>query len=189
MNKIELIEVIKKLVSGMDKSSSISPPMMAKYISLAWTELMYNTFKKVPNELDLYAKPYYNETISDNRLLLPVNIVQLPNMAYVRSIVVGGKQAVYQPIGFMNIEDSLEVGIIDGSISYTVNNSYVVFKGLSGESSADLYLIPDFDSYEPEDNINIPSGKSMTLAETVYNLTINYKRDNQLSNNNEQLQS
>lgn len=186
MKKVQLVEILHKRIAGRDKSSSLSKPLLEKYISLAWEQIMYDTFKRNPHELDLYAKEYSDLAIVDGKVELPVQIVQLPNMAGIRQLRLGEYSIGIQSIGMSAIHDELEVGSVDREYSYSLYGNIIKIYGKQDYSTVSIFLIPTFDNYEANDDVYVPGGKSQVFVETIYSFLRDYFRDNQIENNNEQ---
>lgn len=173
MTKNQLIELVSSQLIKLDKNNRLHPEVVSKLISVAMNQLLYDTFRKVPTELDLMSKPY-SLTIENGSAELPVTVYQLPESGQIRRFSMADNSVltiVPEPLNGMSLYAHLDVGLIDTTPSFSLSGKTMTFNNLSDSiTEITVWLIPSFDALEYDDTVYIPSGKSIDLYNIVSQL-------------------
>ena len=174
MTKEQLTELTTEHLIKLDKNSVLHPEIASKLITMAMNQILYDTFRRVPTELDLMAKEFTID-LTDGSAELPVSVYQLPEMAQVRRISLVDDNylpIVPQPVSSIPMYNLLDVGLIDTTISFSLTGKTLTLYNLpSGTTQVKAWLIPTFDTLEDDDEVYIPSGKNIdfyTIIEQIY---------------------
>ena len=166
-------------------------------IGRAWNQLMYDTFRKNPDDLDLYAKQY-TASVSDDAttaaeyITMPAAFVQLPDDEHIRRISpLQDTTNVFDPVSIASQSrfNNLDVSLIsERPTTYIVKHNRVEFDDLAADVKAAgvlIDLVVAFEEYDDDDNVNIPSGKDETLINLVTQFLENTQPDNIIDNDND----
>lgn len=184
MKKNQLIELVRNNLVKIDKVNILHPEIVSKYITIAMNQILYDTFRRVPDELDLMSKEY-DLTVSGGQAELPVSVYQLPGYAQVRRLVLPQDYTftiVPEPLNATVLYSHLDVGKISTVPSFSITGDLMLFNNLpSAITSLSAWLIPTFDSLDEDDEVYIPSGKSIDLYTIVSQIAGNSQPPNLLN--------
>jgi len=184
MQKREHVFFVKELYDKTDDSKNVHPDHVKFALSKAWNNLLYDTFRKHPRQLDFYAKEYTGETPALNattnryELAMPAPILQLPDFGEgVRNITpeqYEGPEFVVTNEIDQELYYDLDVYNVDDVIDYTVRVDKIIFgtnmTAPVAAAGVRVLLIIPFDEFADTDEIPVPSGKD----EQFYNLTLQF---------------
>lgn len=173
MRKVELIETVKKNLIKLDKNNLLHDELVSRFIATGMNQILYDTFRKVPGELDLMSK-IYTIDVEDGESELPVSVYQLPNYAQIRRFALLSLtpyMIVPQPLNGESFYSNLEVGLIDTTPSFSLSSQKIFFQNLPEEIvQLKVWVIPSFEDLDYEDEVYIPSGKSIDLYGIIQQL-------------------
>lgn len=175
MKKIELIE------SLADKYKAVDPQIIAFHIGRAYNEILYATYRKNMNNIDIHVKTYddvevsYNEDKDQYYSELPVSVMQLP-IAGDGVLSVHSKKS--HSIEFYPksknqdmLHKGMEVDSVLGPIGYWLNGgSKIEYSDkikIYKTKEVSMRLLPEFSSLEMTDEVHIPTGKDNLFFQTV----------------------
>jgi hypothetical protein len=193
MTKEELVDLVKIRLGDKFQIAVIE-----KALGRAWNQILYNTFKNNPDDLDLYVKEYYIEadsiTADENTgiysFTLPSAISQLPRFEQIRnirpkedvtnefSIVSLSQRATLSNLQVMDISEHRTLATIKGSkIEFTDISTANITGGLIAD------IVISFDGYDDTDIIYVPSGQDSDLIRMTTEYLIGTPSESQLDNN------
>lgn len=173
MLKAHLIEAIA------DRFPDVHELVIEFHIARAYNQIIYQTFRLDPNNLDLYSKTYKDVAIvkdDDTNIyysVLPAAIVQLPDVQDgVRRVspMKTNDRVVFFPVprDSWDVFETLDVQLTDDGIGYSVTNLRVEYDHKDSDvDTVKMDLVIDFAEYDEEDEVNIPSGQDAQLISIV----------------------
>jgi hypothetical protein len=191
MTKEQLVELVSKRVEAIDKGNRLHPETVAKYITMAFSQLFTSTFIKTRRDLDVYTKQY-ELTVEDGFAPFTVSLYQLPFMAQVRGIAdISDRTRRYVPVDVSgpSLYDNLDVGLIDDSVSYSITPTGLQFYDLPDAiTQVRAWLVPTFDSLDDDDDVHIPASRDLDFFQVIDQIVMS-KRPSDLKNDNASWQS
>lgn len=192
MKKIELIEVINQRLPH-----KLHPKSLALVLGRAYNQILFDTFNKNFQNLDLFTKTFTHVPIkhdTDQDLYyseLPAAIVKLPIAGDgVRRISgMKGKSIEFVPItsGDAFLYADLEVGNIKQTVIpfYVINNrvEYIWDAKIADMKEVKMQLVVPLEEYDMLDEIYIPSGRDELLIETTINLAFGTPPEKETNDN------
>lgn len=192
MKKIELIEVINQRLPH-----KLHPKSLAIFLGRAYNQILFDTFNKNFQNLDLFTKTYTHVPIKHDTEQdlhyseLPAAIVKLPIAGDgVRRISgMKGKSIEFVPItsGDAFLYTDLEVGNIKQTVIpfYVINNrvEYIWNSKIADMKEVKMQLVVPLEEYDMLDEIYIPSGRDELLIETTINLAIGTPPEKETNDN------
>jgi len=192
MTKQQIIDTFYQQLKKTHPEQKPHRLLVEKNLTLAWNQILHDTFRKDLTFLDFYAKDYQSQTVNQNALTkqyyvdLPVAIVQLPDKSEgVRSVEVAnqnystptGTGVKFVPISDtqMKLKSNIDVGLAETSvIGYAVRYNKIMFDQNMTSAlktiGVNLKLVVPFDAYTSTENVPIPAGKD----EQLYMLTMQF---------------
>lgn len=200
MTKKSLIELLQKRLGPVDGKHY---QVVEGYATLAWQQILYDTFRKDINGLDFYAKEFNGATrvactLDTNRnryySTLPCPIVQLPDKsAGVRTISTAeGDSLEFCPITerVSKLKSYQTSNLLDGMVYFQVRYDQVWYDenmpALIADYGVRMVLVPTFDYYSESEEIPIPSGQSQVFVEMVVKFAQGTPPEDMLNDNTEQ---
>lgn len=176
MKKIEYLEAINERLQNKFHLQTL-----AIYLSMAYNQIIYLTFRKDIDNLDLYSKRYddidvkYDQERDMYYSDLPATIIQLPGAGDgVRRIATKqGRKIEFVPVGniLQLVHNDLEVGQMEGPTPFRVIDSnvveYTTKNGIDQVDKVTMYLAVQFEEFGMMDEINIPSGQDQTIMDLI----------------------
>lgn len=189
MKKEEIIEVVS---ANPKIKEGLTPQMVEKYIEFAFNQILFDTFRMAPSNMDIYRKTYKNIDVvkdSDTNVyysMLPAPVAILPersNGVRIQSMQGVGTDFVPVEEDSMDVFDGLEVGQVDKTMGYIVRTDRVEYYNFDSTiSSVRLRMVVPFSAYDYDDNINIPMGKDEQFIQLVISFLLNQNWIKDLSN-------
>jgi hypothetical protein len=189
MKKEEIIEVVS---ANPKIKEGLTPQMVEKYVEFAFNQILFDTFKMAPSNMDIYRKTYKNIAIEKDEdtntyySMLPAPVAILPERSNgVRVQSMQGINTDFVPVeeDSMDVFDGLEVGQVDKTMGYIVRSDRVEYYNFdSSISSVKLKMVVPFSSYDYEEDINIPMGKDEQFIQLVITFLLNQNWIKDLSN-------
>jgi hypothetical protein len=189
MKKEEIIEVVS---ANPKIKEGLTSQMVEKYIEFAFNQILFDTFKMAPSNMDIYRKTYKNIDVLkdvDTNIyysMLPAPVAILPERSNgVRVQSMQGVNTDFVPVeeDSMDVFDGLEVGQVDKTMGYIVRNDRVEYYNFdSSITSVKLKMVVPFSSYGYEEDINIPMGKDEQFIQLVITFLLNQNWVKDLSN-------
>lgn len=177
MTKEQLVELVSKHLIKLDKNNILHPETVSKIITMTFNQILYDTFRRVPYELDLMAKEV-TITPVNGEYELQFSVYQLPEMAQFRRFSLTDDPSfmiVSQPVSGIPIYQNLDVGLIDTTCTYSFVGKKLKFERLpEGTTSLKGWVLMTFDSLDDNDEVYIPSGKGIDfykIAEQIFSTT------------------
>lgn len=199
MTKDQFIELIKRRLAGgyltPEQLSKISSDVIEYNVSRAFNQIFYEVFRQDSSNLDLYCKEYRNidilyDTETDTYYsILPESIVQLPDPQNgVRRINLMQNNTVrFVPVeaDSIGVFDMLDVSLVSDMIKFTVNSGKrIEYYNMNPDyTKVRMSLVIPFEKYEGSDDVYIPSGQELNLADTVIKLLLNQPDEKKLNDN------
>lgn len=196
MKKGELIEIIQSYkTSGIitsDVLKNAHPIIVSKYIDMALNNIMFEIFKKNPEEVDIYGK-WYNgvdiKSISGNYYCdLPCTKIQLPkNTPYIRSIVEQGNRDsstfIYSKSTSRSVFSRLGTINRSGCITYSIEDKIYFDSNFDKNiTKVDMFAITAFSDLSDNDEFPIPAGQDLNLIQLVLKFINGEQTDKKIDN-------
>lgn len=202
MTKGEYIELNQRRLAGgnvtPDVMGKYHPEEIARWISSAFNQIIFQLFKKNIRDLDLYTKTYknvavlYDTTIQVYYSLLPAPIIQLPNGKAIRKISymsVTNNMPEYTIKIVGDNEKStlsrLEVGNIDTNTWASYNNERIEYKKLPPDiTEVIVKQVTPFYAYGLEDEFFMPAGTDIEIFRMVREFMLGSPPEDIVNDNN-----
>lgn len=185
MTKRDLIEFVRQTIMAgeitSEKDKYLHPQRVQYFIASAFNTIYYNTFKKDPKELDLYAKNYKAEILynSERNIYysnLPKPIVQFPDGGGIRKIgtLQGTKiEFVQTNVVESDIVSNTILSMIIKEIGYIQTNNKIEYRNFDPYlqiKEVFISMVVPFNDLEKTEWVQIPSGKDLELIDIVKQL-------------------
>jgi hypothetical protein len=167
MKKIEYIDLIKSRVSS-ETFDGIHPEIVSKWIAVKFNNLFTKRITEGLN-LDVYSRPYMLDVASDPSYgyccVLPVQPLVVPGYRsgiYRVTVPKSSIQCVPVESNAADIFHILDVAKSTKSFYYTVSNGKIIFDERKWDpmiGQVRVYILLSFESYDDDDDIDIPDGK------------------------------
>jgi len=177
MTKEVLIELLNRRFGNKHH-----PELISANISRAWNQILKQTYRDNPDELDACAKEYFIETgdlLTDTNtsivyFLLPASSVLLPYNEHIRDVrPKQDTENVYHRVSISerSVLNGLDFdSITERGTTYIIKGSKIELEELSAAHKAAgiiLVMVVSFDEYDDTDEIYIPGGMDQTLIQLV----------------------
>lgn len=164
-----------------EKDKYLHPQRVQYFIASAFNTIYYNTFRKNPKELDLYAKNYKADILYDAQRNiyyseLPKPIVQFPDGGGIRKIgtLQGEKiEFVSTDIIESDIIRNTLVSLISKEIGYIQTNNKIEYRNFDpylAIKEVFISMVVPFNDLNKDEWVQIPSGKDLELIDIVKQL-------------------
>ena len=186
MTAREFIDLTIQRLSGgdftPDQMAKFHPEVVRRHISSAFNQIIYDVFRKNPDELDLYAKRYDDITptvdavTSEYTCDLTKPVIQMPNNLGIRLVTAGDDiNDIYYPISSQSaaIFDGLPVNTLDTSITYYLQGEKLFFRNMEAADAAKKVIIKQvipFAELADTDFVYIPAGQDEKIMAVILNL-------------------
>ena len=202
MTKGEYIEINQRRLAGgnvtPDVMGKYHPEDIARWISSAFNQVIYATFRKNIRDLDLYAKTYKNVPVLFDTDLeiyysnLPDPIIQLPNGKAIRKIAPMVVTNTYPEDTIKIVGDNeksvisrMEAGMYGQGIWATFNSERIEYKYMSPDiQNVMIKQVTPFYAYDIDDEFFIPSGTDFEVSRLVKEFMLGSPPEDIINDNN-----
>lgn len=187
MTKETLIElVIARLAAEVaDKKTQYSQQEIEKYVEIVYNSVINSVCVSAISQqdysaLDSYIKAYKNVSVTCDTdrdewySTLPASIIQLPSNRGIVSISPMKDRKIsfiYRRNGASEIYENLEVGLINTTPTFYVENSDIFYCSRMDSDLAEegvlMKLIVPFDEFDDDEEITLPGGKDFDIVGLV----------------------
>jgi hypothetical protein len=192
MIKIKLIELIQERLNKGSVTPDIykgaHPLVIQEYIGLAFNSIIYATFKKNPEGIDIYGKWFYDQEVKKDGDVcycdLPVSTMQLPRAYSVLKItkVDDVDEISFLPARVLASSAYGRLGVIErsGTTIYSVTNK-ILFKEIDPSiEKVNIFQVVPFADMNENDEVPVPGGQDSVLIDSI----MEYFNDNRINDRN-----
>ena len=181
MTKANFIDLMRHRLSGgamtPDLESKYHKEIISKYIASAFNEIIYSTFRKSVNDLDLYTKTFKNvgveldSTTNTKYSILPAKVVQLPGAKGVRRISpMLDNSITFKPLSdnAKSVLQRLDIGVVGKETWFSYDSDKIEYFSLSEDiDKVIVKMVVAFDSLEDDDEFPTPSGADTKIFNII----------------------
>lgn len=181
MTKANFIDLMRHRLSGgsmtPDLESKYHKEIISLYISSAFNEIIYSTFRKSANDLDLYIQTFKNVPVFfDSELnvkysILPSKVIQIPGGNGVRRISpMQESSTTFKPLSdnAKSVLQRADVGEIGVETWFSNNNDRIEYYNISEDITKVLVkIIVPFSELEDDDEFPTPSGADTKIFNII----------------------
>jgi hypothetical protein len=205
MTSKQWVDYVKLHLGEIDPTNTYHKEFVKLALSVSWENLVFDTYRRTPYELDSLTKSYgdegtplvvsHNNNTGEYYTSLPSSIVILDRVGsgVIEVSTLQGQAVTFVPVSSYEkrISRNVEVASVVSTIPYCVEDKKVVYASMNNDivnAGVRMKLVVPFDSYSSDEHVPIPAGQTQRFLESVLS-TLGIVIDEELVNNNTNIRS
>ena len=200
MTSEQWVDFVRLHLGEIDPSKQYHRKFVKLALSVSWENLVFDTYRRTPHELDALTKSYgdegtplqvvLNRDTGEYYTLLPSNIVIIDRIGsgVIEVSTLQGQAVTFVPVSSYEkrISRNVEVSSVVSTIPYCVEDKKIVYTSMNNDivnAGVRMKLVVPFDAYGSTEHVPVPAGQTQRFLESVLS-TLGVVVNEELINNN-----